>query len=389
MKICLLSDKYPPERGGLAVSAQRLARGLHGAGHHVTVCVMSAKLPPGQTKRVNYDGVTVYRVGKHDRDDDTLSAWFDAICALHRRLGGFDIIHAYYAVNAGFVGVYAGRYLHTPTIVSVRGNDLERGVFYPAKTGGVLWALANADAVTTVTRDLSRKAAALAPGQCIETIFNSVDTETFKPGRVDPRITADLNADGIPLIGFVGEARAKKGFAPLLAAFARVAERRPGARLLLVGGMRPDCEPILSAFRTRYPEVEVWDVLHLPHEDLPYIYNLLDVLVIPSLHDGMPNALLEGMASGCAVVASDAGGIPDVMRHERTGILVAPGAIEELAAAILDLLDHPERRRKLGGAARAHMLAHFAPSREIDANVALYNRLTGRSNRDEDDKRRA
>lgn len=380
MRIALLSDTYPPDPGGLAVSAERLALGLAGAGHSVEVFAPAAQAG----RQPAAPGLTVRRVAQRRRPDETLAGWFDALVARHRA-APFDLLHAYFAVQAGFVAVYAGRYLGLPSLVSARGNDLDRAVFDPGRAAHILFALQHAAALTTNAHELARKARALAPGRPVAVIPNGVDAARFAPDTAaaqrplaEARVRAELGAAApapLPLIGFVGEARAKKGLGVLLLALLLVARERPAA-LLLVGGVRPGADQeTLDVFRRQHPALPVLSLPPVERAELPGYYGLLDLLVLPSLHDGLPNALLEGMACGCAVVGAAAGGIPDALRDGVNGVLVPPGDPEALARAMGELLDQPERRRQLGLAARATALRDFTTERELAANLALYRDL--------------
>ncbi|MBE7555913.1 MAG: glycosyltransferase family 4 protein [Anaerolineales bacterium] len=376
MNICLLTDTFPPTPGGLAISAQRLASNLTANSHTVHVCAPDQALLPGQIIDAVENGMQVHRFGPHRRADDTRSEWFQLIANLHTRTR-FDLLHGYYLVGAGFVTVYAGRYLDLPSIVSARGNDLERTVFDPAQAGSILWALAHATAVTAVSTDLARKARALAPGREVQVVPNGVDVTLFTPAPRDDSLATRLGLDDGPLVGFVGEARLKKGLAILLPAFARVAaEFTPTPRLVLVGGARSEATDILRVFQAQSPSVPVSTIPHTAHADLPSLYNLLDVLALPSLQDGLPNALLEGMACGRAIVASEVGGIPDAAQHDKNSLLVPPGEVGALAEAILTLLRQPEKRAALGQAAQETVSRQFTPARELAANLELYARLT-------------
>lgn len=376
MNICLLADTYPPDPGGLAISAYRLAGGLATRGHTVHVCVLGQKLLPGQVAQTLEDGVNLHRLGPHRRPDDTRSDWFQLVTTLHAE-ARFDVLHAYYLVGAGFVAAYAGRYLGLPTVVSARGNDLDRIVFDPGQTGSILWTLANAHAVTAVSSDLARKAQALSPGREVGVIPNGVNTSLFAPGPPDDTLAERLGLGAGPLVGFVGEARLKKGLTILLPAFARAAAGfEPQPRLVLIGGVRSEAADILRVFQAQSPAVPVSVIPYSPHADLPALYNLLDVLVLPSLRDGLPNALLEGMACGRAVVATNVGGMPEVIQHHQNGLLIPPGNVEALAEAIISLLRQPEIRANLGRAARETVNRDFTPDRELAANLALYAHLT-------------
>ena len=376
MKIALLTEKYPPDVGGLAISCRRLAVGLTAAGLSVHVFTLTGELPPAAADVRGEEGVTVHRLGRHARTDETLSAWFRWLIASHAN-ERFDLVHAYFAAPAGFVAVYAGRSLRLPSIVGVRGNDLDRAVFDPGKAAHVLFALQHADAITANSRDLARKAEALAPGRQALLIPNGVDAALFTPAPRDATLAEALRLGDRPVIGFVGEARAKKGLASLLDTYAQVATTRD-AVLLLVGGVRGgDDKALVKAFCSSHPTLPVLVVPYLPTAQLPAYYRLLDVLVLPSVVDGLPNALLEGMACGCAIVSTPAGGIPDAIRHGENGLLAPIGDPDALADTICTLLDDRDLRHRLGAAARATVLEHFTPAQEIALNLALYAATTG------------
>ncbi len=381
MNVCLLSDKYPPDPGGLAISARRLVRGLVASGHTVHVCVPSRAVGPNQVTQTREDGVTLHRLGIYRRVEDTRTAWFELVTRLHAQIG-FDILHGYYLVGAGFVTVYAGRYLGVPTVVSARGNDLDRAVFKPGQAGSIVWALARADAVTAVSGDLARKIDALQPGRQAYIIPNGVDATHFAPALPDVALKAKLGLDDqTPVVGFVGEARLKKGLTILLPAFTRVAARvlkigAPSPALLLVGGVRQDDADIWRVFQVQNPDLNLHTTPYINRDQLPSFYNLLDVLVLPSLRDGLPNALLEGMACECSVVATNVGGIPDVVRDNENGLLIPPGDIDALAEAVTELVTgSPERRAALGRAARQTVIRNFAPNRELRQNLEIYRQL--------------
>ena len=372
MHIALLSDKFPPDPGGLAVSAARLARLLAGAGHRVRVFAPGAQ--PSDATAGN--GVIIHRIAPRKRTDETLADWFDAVIAAHRT-DPFDVLHAYFVATAGYVAAFAGRYLGVPSVVSARGNDVDRAAFDPARAAHLLYALNHASAVTTNANDLARKAEALAPGLSVVRIPNGVDTGHFTPAARDAALARALGLDGLPVIGFVGEARAKKGLAHLLLAFRAVAARRPAA-LLLVGGARDgDDRDLLKVFQKQNPSLAVRVVPYMSVDALPAHYNLIDVLALPSLHDGLPNALLEGMACGRAVVAAAVGGIPDAVADGENGRLVPPGDVDALAAALDALLDTAADRARLGVAARATVIQRYAPARELEANLRVYARVLG------------
>jgi glycosyltransferase involved in cell wall biosynthesis len=278
------------------------------------------------------------------------------------------------------VTVYAARYLGVPSVVSARGNDLERSVFDPAQTGGIVWALERARAVTAVSHDLAQKAKALADCDPI-VIHNGVDANHFTPAPPDDALRAELGLKpDTPVLGFVGEARLKKGLTVLLPAFAAVAAQlreagQPVPALLLVGGVRKDNKDIVRVFKAQNPALKIRVIANIDHAELPRYYNLLDVNLLPSLRDGLPNSLLEGMACGCATLATKVGGMLDVVEDGVNGWLIEPGDVAGLRDGVMRLLADGEERERVGRNGRQTILTHFTPERELAANLALYQQV--------------
>ena len=112
-----------------------------------------------------------------------------------------------------------------------------------------------------------------------------------------------------------------------------------------------------------------------PLERMPALYNLMDVVALPSKHDGLPNALLEAMACGRPVVGGRAGGLPDALEDGLNGVLVEPGDVMGLADAIEGLLADPDRAALMGAAARLTVLEKFTPQQELEKTLAVYREV--------------
>ncbi|MCK6582039.1 MAG: glycosyltransferase family 4 protein [Anaerolineales bacterium] len=386
MKIALLSEKYTPDIGGLAISAGRLGDLLSAAGHDVRLISPTSSLPPSikQTQRSN--GVNVTRFGAHKRVDDTLVDWFELILEEHKR-GPFDAIHAYFLPMAGFIGAYAGKYLDVPSVVSIRGNDIERAAFDPSKFSHVMYALQHASAVTTNASVLAKKAKAFIDRE-IHVIPNGIDTERFKPmerndalaeaiglNERKPKEERNLESGKRNVVGFVGELREKKGMTALLNGFAHAAKKQP-VSLLIVGEVREgEDKKTFDEFQASNPRLSITVTGQVSHKDLPAYYSLLDVFVHPSLRDGMPNALLEAMACEIPVITTPVGGALDVIQDGKNGIFVNLNDPEMLAGKILELQQDPDHRAGLGRRARESILERFTPENELEANLSVYRNL--------------
>jgi glycosyltransferase involved in cell wall biosynthesis len=177
-------------------------------------------------------------------------------------------------------------------------------------------------------------------------------------------------ADGSPLtIGLAGRLSPEKGIDIFIQASETVLRHTPSARFLIAGD-GPEHDRLQSLIR----DLNLHDRVQLLGrcEDMAAFYASLDMLVISSHTEGLPMALLEGMAYGLPVVATRVGDIPSVLEEEKTGKLVAPGDSSALASAMTELLSDPGRRRAMRVAARERVAAEFSASAMAQRYVRLY-----------------
>jgi L-malate glycosyltransferase len=373
MNIALLSEKYTPDIGGLAISTERLAGLLASAGHRVRVFCPSPSLSPSETRSFSQEGIRITRFGVHKRPEDTLVDWFERIVNDHRR-EPFDLLHAYYLTQAGFVAAYAGRYLGLASVVSIRGNDIERAAFDPSRFSHVMYALQNASAVTTNASLLRVKAQAFIDRE-IFLIPNGIDTKLFRPMERNAALAQTLGIADEPTIGFVGELRQKKGLTTLLIAYAQIAKNHP-SRLLIVGDVRSgEDQKIFDEMKTSIPTSKITVTGYVSNSDLPSYYSLMDVVVHPSLRDGMPNVLLEAMACEKTVIATPVGGALDVIEDCKNGRMVPIDDVHSLTTILQELLSDRSQRNQLGTSARRTVQSRFTYRNELDGNLAVYRNL--------------
>lgn len=175
-----------------------------------------------------------------------------------------------------------------------------------------------------------------------------------------------------PLVGTVGRLSQKKGQRDLLEAAAVVLNHVPQTRFLFVGD-----GPLRAELESRARELGVEGRVRFfgPAEDAPRILFQMDLFVLSSHMEGMPNALIEAMAAGLPVVATDVGGTADVVVNGHTGFLVPPRNPTRLAEAIVTLLKDRERARAMGAAGRARVESHFTTQTMVTRLEALYQEL--------------
>lgn len=213
----------------------------------------------------------------------------------------------------------------------------------------------------------------------IVVIANGVDTDKF--GRVEGREEARkrFRLNGQPVVAFVGGFQPWHGLDLLVEAFAGVAGRWPEARLLLVGD-----GPARHAVQRKIDQMQLEKAItitgYVNHEEVPDWLAAADVAVAPypSLPEELwfsPLKLYEYMAAGKAVIASKAGQIAEVIRHGHNGVLVQPGNVPQLTQAMIDLLDDPEQRQKLGENARRQAAAEHSWTAATEQLEKLYQSI--------------
>ena len=377
-RIVFICDRFAPDLGGVARSAARTAAALAGMGIEVRVLAWTRALPAARVETrlaiapsATTARVVVSRVGLFANLDSSLQHGLGLLESWHRETP-FRAAWGHYLLPAGFLAVLFGELAGIPATASVRGNDIDMLMFPPGDFARLGWTLSRARVVSAVSADLARKARAIAPlPNDVIVVPNSVDTELFQPGPADSSLREALGiAPSEAVLAFSGELRQKKGIGPLLDAFARVRAARP-ACLLVIGEVRVRDQAVLAAFAATHPE-DGRRVIVTGHEEAPSEVarrlRLADVVVQPSLWEGLPNAVLEAMACERVVVGSDAGGIPEAIEHGVSGFCVARSEMPRLGEALLETLALPdEQRRAIGAAARRRVLTAFHAEHETAA----------------------
>ncbi len=272
--------------------------------------------------------------------------------ALTPRVRAFapEIVLAYWIYPDGAAAVHAARRLGVPCIVGARGSDIHVrsgvNVLLTRRT------LARADAVLTVSHAM--RAAATrdfdVPAAKVTTIVNGIDTGVFHPrDRAAMRAKLGIDADA-KLVVYVGRFVEAKGMRELVEAFRRLGSRDPRLQLALVGDgvMRAELEGLVQASglgaRTHLPGA-------MGPAGVAEWIGASDVLTLPSWSEGYPNVVVEGIACGCPVVATDVGGTREIV-DAGNGILIPPRDTDALERALGEALardwDHAAMAKAMG-----------------------------------------
>src|SRR5262249_12916885 len=236
-RLLFLTERYPPDMGGVATSAGRIARAIAASGADVDVLAWTRALEPGIVSPQE-GNPAVFRMGRFREWDATMPhtlKLFDWLIREHPS----DASWGHYLPPAGFLAAWFGRLKNIPTTVSVRGNDLDRDMYPPGDFARLLWTLRNTNCISAVTQDLAAKVSSLSGRNDILCLRNVVDSEVFAPAPEPEGLREKLGIQpGEIVLGFAGELREKKGQQFLLAALRKIRESCP-ACLLVIGEVRP------------------------------------------------------------------------------------------------------------------------------------------------------
>jgi len=368
MKVLFLTHNFPRHSGDAPGSfILRLASALRNDGIETSVL---APASADYAAHDSLDGIPVERFHYAPRRYETLAytgnmasqvqdSWSARVTLLGflgaefrsavrlRREFKPDVVHAHWWFPNGLVGTWLGRMSNKPLVTTLHGSDVRLARAVAFSRPAFRHVLYRSAAVTAVSRWLASEAQEVVAAPTPIVAPMPVATDLFGPGgqRQTDRLL------------FVGRLNKQKGIETLLHAVSRLA--RP-IHLDVVGD-GDDRDALQELARA----LGIADRVHwhgaLPQPRLADFYRGATALIVPSVGEGLGLVAVEAQLCETPVIAFDSGGLPDIVQHDRTGILVGTIDAAALAAAITSLLDRPDRGAALGAAGRLHALATFAP----------------------------
>jgi glycosyltransferase involved in cell wall biosynthesis len=277
-----------------------------------------------------------------------------AMCDLVRliKIERPDVVHTHTS-KAGTLGRIAAKIARIPIIMHTPHGHVFVGHFGPILSRIFLW-------IEKLFVPLTDRVVALTKGECrdytdlnlypkdqLVQIPSGVDIEKFKQVRVsvfEKKRSLGLAQNGL-VVGFIGWLLPIKGPMHLLKAMEDVWQDYDDTVLVFIGKGDLDVDLRAEALKTNAN-----GKVHFLgwRKDIDEIMPIFDIFVLPSLNEGMGRVLVEAMAAGKPVVASNVGGIPDLVKHEHNGLLVPPGDEKALAASIRQLIDNPQKAKLMG-----------------------------------------
>jgi glycosyltransferase involved in cell wall biosynthesis len=377
----MLIQSYYPRIGGAESNLQALIGPFAERG--IEVCVLTRRFP-GMTRHEVVAGAPVHRLpvpGRRITAGLVFAA--SALWLLARWRRSIDVIHAHELLSPTTTGILAKLLLRRPVVAHVlRGGLLgDVAVLRRAPLGRPrLWLFRRlVDAFVVVSRETQCELLKLGvPPERLVVVPYGVDLSRFRPAPTDQRrrLRGELCLDDQRVVLFLARLEPEKGAATLLDAWPAIKASIPDAVLLIAGDGSE--RAALEARASALPSVRFVGAVHNP---VPYL-QAADCYALPSFSEGLPNSLVEALASGLPCVATTIGGSSEVLDHGRLGWLVPPGDAPALAAAIVDALRlAPAERRTRADAGRAHVQEQYSLETNADRLEGLYRRLTASGTR--------
>jgi N-acetyl-alpha-D-glucosaminyl L-malate synthase BshA len=285
---------------------------------------------------------------------------------------GLDLLHVHYVVPfaaSAFLARELAKPRRLPVVTTLHGTDITVIGQQPAFSRLTKFSIESSDEVTAVSRFLrERTIESLGIRRPIEVIYNFVDTKRFAPRK---RQDGPLAPADVPVLMHASNFRAVKNIDTLVRVFARVQKRRP-CRLVLIGD---GPEKARAEDLCRELGVER-HALFLGNQDImEELMPMADVFLLPSRQESFGLVALEAMSAGVPVVASNIGGLPEVVADGETGFLHAPDDEEAQAASVLRLLSDHALRARMGRAARRLAQRRFGVEEAVDRYERVYRRV--------------
>ncbi|MFZ3048355.1 MAG: glycogen synthase [Desulfatirhabdiaceae bacterium] len=410
MKILMITNEYPPNiYGGAGVHVDYLCRELarlDRSRHELQVMCFGNRRETGTNVAVT--GVS--GIPEFSRPDGIHNKVMDVLgrnIAITGQAGDADIVHCHtwYTFLAGCL---IRQFMEIPMVITVHSLEPRRpwkreqiGTGYNVSSWLEKTAMANADGIIAVSRGMKNDILnSYQPDpEKIRVIYNGIDTGQYRKME-NPDILASYGINPLkPFVLFVGRITRQKGIIHLVHALPYI---REGVQIVLCAGA-PDTEAIAKEMRMAVdraragtPNDIIWIPEMVPVDKIVAIYSQAALFVCPSVYEPFGIINLEAMACNTPVVAAAVGGIPEVVVHGQTGILVPFQPVSDrdpeplhpdqyardLAAAINDLMDAPEKREFMGVEARQRVEAHFDWKAIARQTMDYYEELRqARSNR--------
>jgi len=374
MKLLMLNYEFPPLGGGAGNATYYLLKGF---AQRTDLSITLITSSSGQYRQENFsDNIKIHYLNINKQGNPHYQSLKDLIkfSLIARKFTKtliekekFDLVHAFFGLPCG----YLAEKLHLPYLVSLRGSDVPGysrrfywlEILFFRRWNVRIWR--KAKKVVANSENLKQLAQITAPNQSIDVIPNGIDTNEFFPVAAKDSIFTVLSTSRLI---------ERKGIICLLRGFIDFHQTSPKSRLLIVGD-GPLKDQLASMIKNNNLQNSVQLLGNITHDKIQQYYQQADVFVLPSLNEGMSNSLLEAMASGLAIIATDTGGVRELL--EQDALLIEKNSSSSVANAIAKLYSQPEllTKKKINSRRRAENYSWSKVAEKYyDLYCSIYNR---------------
>ena len=363
-----------PTFGGSGVVATELGKALAEKGHELHFITYSTPARMGSLKsNLFYHEVSVsdYPLFDYQPYELVLTSKMVEVTLAH----DLDLLHVHYAIPHASAAVLARDILQAqgiriPVVTTLHGTDITLLGREPAFEPVISHAINKSDAVTAVSESLRRDTLKLfGVERAIQVVNNFICTQHFERAA-DEVFRKSIAPNGEPIITHISNFRPVKRVQDVLETFIRIRKVIP-AKLLLVGD-GPERSRIEKMAMDQGVDDDMICIGKIKNPVEPLLIS--DLFLLPSETESFGLAALEALAAGVPVVASDSGGIPEVVDHGKSGFLAPVGDVQQMAKYALQLLENPEQMAKAKKMAKARA-SDFQIQKILPVYEGIYQRL--------------
>ena len=345
--------------------------GLDLTKYTVSVCSLKEKMEIAE--KIEKSGVSVHCLGMNN--EEGVIGWLSSVKTLfllffYLKKMRPTIVHSF-LFRANILARIAGCLAGVPVIISsirVMGGEKRYYHFLERVTSFMV------DHYVTVSESIKDYIlhTTKKPAENVSVIYNGIDLNRDTNVQMHTIKEYFDIKDKDRLLVTVGRLNIQKGHCYLFQAISKVLKKISNVKLLVVGEGEEE-----KKLKNLVESLDLTGAIIFAglRDDIERILSISELFVFPSLWEGLPNALLEAMAAGKPVIATTVGGVPELVVHGKTGLLIPPNETDALAHAITELLHNRSRTRKMGKAARMRVEKHFTISRTVAKTENLYREL--------------
>ena len=365
-KLLWLTENYPPSRGGMSQSCDRITYGLRKKGFFIHIIHFTNRREPFKTDSLENGAYTAVPLSESEAHSANLGWNF-----IEQLDAGFDKMVAFGGYMPMITAPVFSKWRNFPLVTLIRGNDFDTSLFNPRRRSLLDEALNASESIGCVTADQVLKIKKLYPGLRPCYTPNGIEINSWQAHPSEIQFAEqwrDRHLNGKCCIGIFGQLKEKKGLEVLLECF-----KKPVIKdrffLLLAGDYADTLNEELTALAIDFQLLGFMD-----RNELVRYYMACDVIAIPSHYEGMPNTLLEAGALGKPVIASAVGGMKDVLAGFADRFLFPPGNSIRMESILLSISEmEQEERDRYGTALKNHITDEYNSDNELEPYVEIFN----------------